>query len=360
MEKQTKQTAPTQCRLWNDPEYMKQVGMQMFDIIDTYIDEDHDREMLLQCKECSQLYHYSMHESTDWEGGNDLIYRVYTPVSPKKGSKSVTYSGYPRLQYDWPAGQESPKVWWNSGDRVESNKEFLGVWDVSDVLKNGTAEQISKLCNQLADEVNSKREQIIANNEINMIYTNKIQDAIHFSIEVHQLTGEPQFRKGKAVPYVTHPLTVGLILSQAGASEDLVVAGILHDTIEDSVVDHKVTKKMLSERFGDIVAGLVDSVTEKDRGLSWLERKEAALEEIRQFSPESLMLKSGDVISNISELISDYKRDGSVTFERFNAPKEQLIEHAQLVIQTILGAWAENPLASDLANCHKGLEEMKI
>ncbi len=59
-----------------------------------------------------------------------------------------------------------------------------------------------------------------------MIYTNKIQKAINFAIEVHQLTGEPQYRKGKAIPYVTHPLTVGLILSQAGASEDVVVAGI--------------------------------------------------------------------------------------------------------------------------------------
>lgn len=337
-----------------------QVGMQLFDIIDTYIDEDHDREMLLRCKECGQLYHYSMHESTDWENGNDPIYRIYTPVSSNKGSKSDSSSGYPRLQYDWPAGQESPKVWWNGGDEVESNNEFLGVWDVSDVLKNGTEEQISKLCNQLADEVNYKREQIIANNEINMIYTNKIQDAIHFSIEVHQLSGEPQFRKGKAVPYVTHPLTVGLILSQAGASEDVVIAGILHDTIEDSAVGHKVTKEMLSERFGEVVAGLVDSVTEKDRGLSWHERKEAALEEIRQFSPDSLLLKSGDVISNTTELISDYKRDGNATFGRFNAPQTQLIEHAQLVIKTILEAWPENPLAADLDYCHTGLEGMKI
>ena len=49
-----------------------------------------------------------------------------------------------------------------------------------------------------------------------MIYTKKIQEAIHFSIAVHE---EPvkQKRKGKDVPYVTHPLTVGLILSLAGA-----------------------------------------------------------------------------------------------------------------------------------------------
>jgi hypothetical protein len=57
--------------------------------------------------------------------------------------------------------------------------------------------------------------------------------------------------------------------------------------------------------------------------------------------------------------MSDYEHDGKHTFKRFNAPKEQLIEHAQLVIKTILEAWPENPLTSDLANCHAGLEAMK-
>jgi (p)ppGpp synthase/HD superfamily hydrolase len=192
-----------------------------------------------------------------------------------------------------------------------------------------------------------------------MIYTNKIQDAVHFSIEVHQLTGEPQFRKGKAVPYVTHPLTVGLILSQAGASEDVVIAGILHDTIEDSDNEHKVTREMLSERFGEEVAVLVDSVSEKNRELSWHERKEVALEEIRRFSPNSLLLKSGDVISNTTELLRDYDREGEVTFQRFNAPKEQLLSHTQLVIETILEAWPENPLAEDLKHCLAEVKEAR-
>ena len=108
-----------------------------------------------------------------------------------------------------------------------------------------------------------------------------------------------------------------------------------------------------------MVAALVASVSEKNRDLSWHERKEAALEEIRKFSHDSLMLKSGDVISNTTELISDFEHDGNATFKRFNAPKAELLEHAQLVIKTILEAWPENPLASDLANCYVGLEEMK-
>lgn len=191
-----------------------------------------------------------------------------------------------------------------------------------------------------------------------MLYTPLLHKAFHFAIKVHEVD-QKQKRKGKDVAYVTHPIHVGFILSKAGASDELIAAGFLHDVLEDSADESKVTKEMLEQEFGAEVAALVASVSEKNRDLSWHERKEAALEEIRQFPHDSLMLKSGDVISNTTELMSDYEHDGSNTFKRFNAPKEQLIEHAQLVIKTILEAWPENPLTSDLANCYVGLDEMK-
>jgi len=95
-----------------------------------------------------------------------------------------------------------------------------------------------------------------------MIYTSKIQKAIKFSIKTHEVY-QKQKRKGKDIPYIVHPLTVGIILASVKASEDVVIAGILHDTIEDSIPEKKVTKKMLIERFGKKVADLVESVTEK-------------------------------------------------------------------------------------------------
>jgi len=194
-----------------------------------------------------------------------------------------------------------------------------------------------------------------------MVYTENIQRAVYFSIEVHELNRpERQRRKGKDIAYITHPLTVGLILSLAGLREELIIAGILHDTIEDSDRGFKVTREMLEREFGADVAQLVDSVSEKDRNLSWHERKDAALQEIFQFSRDSLILKSADVISNTTELMRDYASEGEGTFERFSAPKAQLIEHTELVIKTILEAWPENPLAADLTVCQAGLEAMKV
>ena len=133
-----------------------------------------------------------------------------------------------------------------------------------------------------------------------MIYTEKIEEAIRFSIQTHELD-EKQKRKGKDIPYITHPLTVGLILSLAGASEDVVIAGILHDTIEDSVV----TKEMIALQFGENVMQLVLSVTEQDKSKSWEVRKAEALEHIKTFSHDSLLLKSGDIISNTREILAD-------------------------------------------------------
>lgn len=180
-----------------------------------------------------------------------------------------------------------------------------------------------------------------------MIYTQKIEEAIKFSIQTHELD-EKQKRKGKDIPYITHPLTVGLILSLAGASEDVVIAGILHDTIEDSVDNKKVTKEMIKEQFGESVMQLVLSVTEEDKTKSWEVRKAEALEHIKTFSHDSLLLKSGDVIANTREILTDHKKDGDAMFSKFNAPKEKILESSIKTMKAIIEMWSESPLALDL------------
>lgn len=180
-----------------------------------------------------------------------------------------------------------------------------------------------------------------------MIYTDRLRHAIRFSIKTHEVY-QKQKRKGKDIPYIVHPLAVGLMLSRAGAREDVVIAGILHDTIEDSIEAKKVTRAMLVERFGEDVAGLVESVTEPDKSLSWDDRKKEALEHISHFSDDSVLLKSADVIANNAELLEDYAKEGEAIFARFNAPKEKSIPQTLKIIETLLEKWPQNPLAADL------------
>ena len=190
-----------------------------------------------------------------------------------------------------------------------------------------------------------------------MMYTTKIQKAITFAIKTHEVY-QKQTRKGKGISYISHPLTVGLILAKSGADDDIIAAGILHDTIEDSVSEKKVTREMLVERFGEKVAVLVESVSETDKGLSWEERKKEALAHIKTFSRESLLVKSADIISNASELVDDYRREGEVVFTRFNAPKEKILKHYFEAINAIVEKWEESPLAEDLRALSSKLQKI--
>jgi (p)ppGpp synthase/HD superfamily hydrolase len=191
-----------------------------------------------------------------------------------------------------------------------------------------------------------------------MILTPAIRKAIIFAIKTHEVY-QKQKRKGKDIAYITHPLTVGLILARANAGEDVIVAGILHDTIEDSIDKKKVTRAMLAERFEKNVADLVDSVTEQRKDLEYEQRKREALEHIKTFSHDSLLVKAADVVSNVSEILEDYRKEGPNTFRRFNAPKEKVVRHYVETMEAILGRWPKIPFADDLNMLITSLKEIE-
>lgn len=192
-----------------------------------------------------------------------------------------------------------------------------------------------------------------------MVFTEKIQKAIELAVKTHEID-QKQRRKIKDIPYITHPMAVGLILSLADSTEDTVAAGILHDTIEDSIEGKKVTKEMITKEFGDNVSELVMSVTELNKTLCWDERKKEALGHIKDFSHDSLLIKSADVISNMSELVEDYKNNGDTVFSYFHAPKDKIIQNQLNVISAISMEWAENPLLPDLLLLEKSLKEISL
>ena len=197
--------------------------------------------------------------------------------------------------------------------------------------------------------------QWIGGRDSELPYSPRVQKAVRFAMKTHEVY-QKQKRKGKDIPYITHPLTVGLILARAGTSEDVVIAGILHDTVEDSPSSKKATPEMIAERFGEKVATLVASVTEFRKDLPWEDRKREALAHIESFSLESLLLKSADVIGNLTELIDDYERTGEAVWARFNAPKEKILGNAHQVISAILERWPGNPLAGDLRKIEQRLK----
>ena len=106
-----------------------------------------------------------------------------------------------------------------------------------------------------------------------------INNAIDVAMRAHQ----NQFRKGTAIPYVTHPLAVGIILAKAGCADEVIVAGILHDTVEDT----PMTLDNLRDLFGEKVADIVKGASEPDKSLPWEDRKRHTLNFLKTASRKS-------------------------------------------------------------------------
>jgi len=171
------------------------------------------------------------------------------------------------------------------------------------------------------------------------IMNDYFREAIRFAIKTHEVY-QKQKRKGKDIPYITHPLSVGLVLAMARANNYVIVAGILHDTIEDSISEKKVTKQMLEDRFGSHVAQIVDEVSEQDKSKPWFERKLEAIAHIKTMSLNALWVKTADTICNLSELVDDFNKDGADIFSRFNAPTPtDFLTMNQQVVHALIERW---------------------
>src|ERR1035438_5967658 len=96
-----------------------------------------------------------------------------------------------------------------------------------------------------------------------------ISAALRFAAEAH----DGQFRKGTRIPYLIHPLRVAKILIDYDCANELAIAGLLHDTVEDT----DATIDEIRSIFGDNVARLVEFATEPAKLWSWEKRKQHTL-----------------------------------------------------------------------------------
>ena len=158
-----------------------------------------------------------------------------------------------------------------------------------------------------------------------MMPDNKLLRAIEFAENAHK----GQVRKGTDTPYSVHPKTVADFLGDALCQEDIIVAGVLHDTLEDT----GTKESDIRELFGDRVLALIKEVSEPDKSLSWEERKKHTIESVKTISTEAAMIMCADKLHNILSMLGDLKEmaeraDGFGDFEerfwsRFKAPIEK-------------------------------------
>lgn len=131
---------------------------------------------------------------------------------------------------------------------------------------------------------------------------NKLNNLLHaasFAAQKHQ----GQKRKGDAgEPYINHPLEVANLLANIGGIDDIdvLMAAVLHDTVEDC----GVTADELRVLFGERVAAMVLEVTD-DKSLDKAERKRLQIVHAPHLSPGAKLIKLADKISNISDVTNN-------------------------------------------------------
>jgi len=156
--------------------------------------------------------------------------------------------------------------------------------------------------------------------------TAKLIHAASFAAKKHSY----QKRKGNdAAPYINHPLEVANLLANVGkvADYDILIAAILHDTIEDT----ETTNEEIIELFGKAVCEYVLEVTD-DKSLPKAERKQLQIEHAPHLSHGAKLIKLGDKISNITDVMNNPPAGWSAERQR------EYINWGEKVINGLRGA----------------------
>lgn len=127
-----------------------------------------------------------------------------------------------------------------------------------------------------------------------------------------------QLRKGTTTPYIVHPFETAMILQKENCSNDVIVAGLLHDILEDTVI----TFDTLKNEFGEKIADMVVTCTE-DKTLSWEERKNNKVKFLTETNDENIKkIACADKLSNMRSITIDLEKYQDDLWKRFNRGKE--------------------------------------
>lgn len=149
----------------------------------------------------------------------------------------------------------------------------------------------------------------------NALDTKLLDRAIIFAVRAHSGTE----RRGKGFPYIVHPMEAVEIVATITSDQELLAAAALHDTIEDT----DVTVEDIAAEFGDRIAHLVDSEsdkidTTKSESETWHERKQAAIERLARASRDAKIVAIGDKLSNMRAIARDYAVKGDELWNLFH------------------------------------------
>jgi (p)ppGpp synthase/HD superfamily hydrolase len=183
-------------------------------------------------------------------------------------------------------------------------------------------------------------------------------DQIRLAIDTAARAYDGQRRKDQqTTPVISHPFGVAMILSQyPDISEDTIIAGLLHDVIED-VDPMTYSSDDIRNDFGEDVLEIVQQVSDDPHIKDWQLRKQAYLRELETARTEALMVSAADMTHNLASFVDSYKQSPEMFGKRFTGTPEQQVwfygERAGLIHQRL-----EHPIAEGALEAYSQFEEV--
>jgi (p)ppGpp synthase/HD superfamily hydrolase len=143
--------------------------------------------------------------------------------------------------------------------------------------------------------------------------------AFQLASELHR----EQTRKGCAVPYISHLMSVAALVIEHGGDEDQAIAALLHDAVEDQ--GGLPTLERIRSEFGPRVARIVHECSDSDGGPhkpEWKLRKQSYLDHIATKSDDALLVTLADKLHNARSIITDHHRQGELLWQRFTGKRD--------------------------------------
>ena len=160
----------------------------------------------------------------------------------------------------------------------------------------------------------------------------RFDHALLFASQVHR----HQDRKKSGIPYVSHLLGVASIVLDYGGDEDMAIAALLHDAVEDH--GGRPMLKVIEQMFGPRVAKMVDGCTDSyaedpKQKESWERRKFRYLRRVRHEDAETRFVSAADKLYNARAVLRDLRYDGDSVFARFSVPKAKTLWYYRALVR---------------------------
>jgi (p)ppGpp synthase/HD superfamily hydrolase len=166
-----------------------------------------------------------------------------------------------------------------------------------------------------------------------------------------------QLRKGSDLPYIAHPVHVSVILMRHGFGDDMAIAGLLHDVVEDT----DVPLEAIRAEFGSEIARLVDAVSETKTAdgveLPWEQRKAEKLAHLQAGGSDVAALKAADAIHNARSIVADLQRVGTSVWARFKRGPGQTLDYYRAIAAAVRAKLGEHAIVGELDDAVQALEQ---